>query len=143
MLPLSDFKPSRRRLDGHDSWCRTCVSNHRKEVKLRKRLGLPVRPSGQSSPIPERDRWREQMRRHRSKYPERAKARNLLSKAVQHGKIARPAVCEQCGVECRPEAHHPDYSEPLNVRWLCKACHVHTGRTNEGGGRHDSAGGAI
>lgn len=49
----------------------------------------------------------------------RIKARSDLNHAVQQGKIRKPKAC---GIyRCRevPEAHHDDYSKPLEVRWLC------------------------
>lgn len=35
----------------------------------------------------------------------------------------RPGVCTACGAACKPEAHHADYRLPLDVEWLCRACH--------------------
>jgi hypothetical protein len=38
-------------------------------------------------------------------------------------------TCFKCGIEKtpahdeKPEAHHPDYSAPLDVVWLCSAHH--------------------
>lgn len=58
-------------------------------------------------------------------------AQNKLEKAVQRGKILRPTSCERCG-ETPPrfkngrtaiQAHHHDYSKPLDVHWLCQRCH--------------------
>ena len=40
----------------------------------------------------------------------------------------KPTVCSQCGVEGRIEAHHPDYSKPLEVVWLCRIHHVEAHR---------------
>lgn len=51
-------------------------------------------------------------------------ARLQFVNAVNQGALSRPALCEGCGAECRPEGHHDDYTEPLQVRWLCRRCHV-------------------
>jgi hypothetical protein len=55
--------------------------------------------------------------RRRKRFPEKEKARLLVSRAVKTGKIAR-APCEVCGSP-DSEAHHTDYLKPLEVRWLC------------------------
>lgn len=31
--------------------------------------------------------------------------------------------CQSCGAK-NAEMHHPDYSKPLSVEWLCRACHL-------------------
>jgi hypothetical protein len=44
---------------------------------------------------------------------------------AQHRGSLQPQACERCGspVEYRVVGHHDNYSEPLNVRWLCYSCH--------------------
>lgn len=63
----------------------------------------------------------EQGRKHRCKHPERYKARYIVSNAIRDGRLARQP-CEVCGAK-RSQAHHADYSKPLEVRWLCFQCH--------------------
>jgi ribosomal protein S27AE len=46
----------------------------------------------------------------------------LLNAAVRSGDVKPPEACENCGVE-GVQAHHPDYSRPFYVRWLCLDCH--------------------
>lgn len=51
--------------------------------------------------------------------------------AITSGALVRPAVCERCS--CMPglasdgrakiQAHHADYSKPLDVEWICAKCH--------------------
>jgi hypothetical protein len=36
--------------------------------------------------------------------------------------------CEECGAP-KADAHHDDYSRPLDVRWLCETCHGAEHRT--------------
>lgn len=60
----------------------------------------------------------EQRMKHKDEYA----ARRMLNHAIRDGKVQRQA-CEECGAEVA-EAHHDDYNRPLEVRWLCKACHV-------------------
>lgn len=59
--------------------------------------------------------------------PERARlsldAPQIISRAIKKGLLTRPSICEQCGKGGRIEAAHYDYSQPLNVRWLCVSCH--------------------
>jgi hypothetical protein len=56
------------------------------------------------------------------KYPNRRRARYLLQQAVKSGLMPR-LPCEQCGA-AETHGHHDDYSQPLNVRWLCLRCHA-------------------
>lgn len=51
----------------------------------------------------------------------RHKARAWARKAIKRGHLVRQP-CEVCG-DARVEAHHDDYSQPLNVRWLCPSHH--------------------
>ena len=51
-------------------------------------------------------------------------AHNSVSNALRDGRMSRPDCCSSCGCSCRPEAHHCDYTKPLEVMWLCKSCHV-------------------
>ena len=78
--------------------------------------------------VQERDRKRE---RRDTPYV-KALARRLVRDAVASGQLA-PEPCEKCGLDLdekrfadgrrRVQAHHDDYSKPLDVRWLCTACH--------------------
>ena len=48
-------------------------------------------------------------------------AHNAISKAIMRGHIERQP-CSKCG-ESMAEAHHPDYSKPMDVIWLCDKHH--------------------
>lgn len=43
--------------------------------------------------------------------------------AVKTGKLIRPNFCSKCFKECKPQAHHKDYSKPYEVIWICQRCH--------------------
>lgn len=64
---------------------------------------------------------REQSRARRATYsPARKRAMLLVQSAIYHGTLIRQP-CELCGKQA--EAHHDDYSKPLEVRWLCRSHH--------------------
>ena len=72
-----------------------------------------------------REKYKQQGLKLMKKYPEKARARSLLSNAVCEGKIIRPDKCSLCGCcDVKIEAHHPDYSKPYDVIWVCKSCHI-------------------
>lgn len=61
-------------------------------------------------------------KRQMKRFPKRVAARQKVQKALASGDITRQA-CEVCG-EPSAEAHHDDYTKPLEVRWLCKKHHT-------------------
>jgi hypothetical protein len=53
--------------------------------------------------------------------PEKILADSVARRAIESGKIEKQP-CGQCG-NPKAEAHHDDYTKPLDVRWLCRRCH--------------------
>ncbi|MBW7392000.1 hypothetical protein [Escherichia coli] len=62
---------------------------------------------------------------------QRQQARWSVKRAIKSGKLCRPTTCQKCNSKCHPDAHHCDYSKPLEVMWLCKACHVEWHKHNK------------
>lgn len=61
--------------------------------------------------------------RWRAQNPERRAAQVKLGYAVRSGRVIPWPVCALPECDQKPEAHHPDYSQPLDVVWLCPAHH--------------------
>lgn len=120
-LPLSEFYRHSRMGDGHLNYCKTCVKSRIAGHRLEN-----------LDKIQAYDRWRyranqarqEQLASlYRSRTPLARKAHNATGNAIRDGRLVRPNACSQCGKTCKPEAHHPDYSKPFDVIWLCRSCH--------------------
>ena len=59
-------------------------------------------------------------------WPEQAKAKWRVQKAVQRGQIQKPnncQLCEETFSQSKIHAHHHDYTKPLEVSWYCDSCH--------------------
>lgn len=115
-------------LSGRSTKCRVCSDKERRtgvnnQKRIEWRLENKVRLSGY------RRRWREKNRervketqlRYDLRYPEKEVARNRVAMAVRNGKLKR-LPCATCG-EAKTDAHHEDYSKPLDVIWLCRNHH--------------------
>lgn len=59
----------------------------------------------------------------RDRLTPKGKARQLVQTAVKYGRLIRPSNCSKCSIEGKIQAHHHDYSKPLDVIWLCPLCH--------------------
>lgn len=68
----------------------------------------------------------EYVKKWRYLNPEKLKAHTAVNNAVRKGLITKEP-CLHCGNK-KGEAHHNDYSDKLNVIWLCRKCHsmMHT-----------------
>src|SRR5271166_6209119 len=53
----------------------------------------------------------------------RKSEQHKVSKAIREGRL-RPTPCAICGGPFAVHAHHPDYSKPLDVVFLCPSHHV-------------------
>jgi len=65
---------------------------------------------------------RKCVKKWRLAYPERHQA-HLAVKRAKYSGILVPGVCSVCS-SLKVEAHHEDYSKPLEVIWLCKKHHA-------------------
>lgn len=61
-------------------------------------------------------------RASRARDPVKYAARTAVGNAVRDGKLVRQP-CRLCGSTTKVQAHHHDYSKPLDVEWLCFRCH--------------------
>jgi hypothetical protein len=118
---LTDFYKHSQMKDGHLNKCKCCakrdVHKHRDDNIERVRAYDRARGSRQSA---------ESLREYRAANPIKYAAHLLLNNRLRDGKLVKPDLCESCG-ECgehrRLHGHHDDYAKPLEVRWLCPACH--------------------
>lgn len=100
--------------------CRRCIT--RKAGRAARRLhpltGLanPLWKGGRSKDLAEYGR------QFRNRHPERARAWDLVRAAVRNGTLVK-GPCADCGSCVDVQGHHPDYSKPLDVVWLCRTCH--------------------
>ena len=70
------------------------------------------------------ERARRLSAKWRRNHPLQYKAQKAVHNAIRDGRLIRPGACSSCGVKCVPEGHHEDHTKPLEVIWLCRACHL-------------------
>ena len=66
---------------------------------------------------------KDKLKKNRLRRSAKEKTRSKTKEAIKSGKLKRLS-CEVCGKKA--ECHHIDYSQPLNVRWLCRKHHAET-----------------
>jgi hypothetical protein len=122
-LPRSEFYKHPQMGDGLLGKCKDCSKADVKANRLA-RLDQYSAYERERFKRPERKVQRAAaQRRHREKYPEKNKARAAVRQAIASGRLTKPDYCTVCGRGGDVEAHHTDYSRPLDVLWLCFVCH--------------------
>ena len=131
---ITDFYAHPATRDGHLNKCKECakrdVREHRENNLERirqydtERANNPERilarkeyrktPQGRAAVLRSHRKWAKNN-------PLKRDATVKVGNAVRDGRLLKQP-CEVCG-ETVVEAHHDDYSKPLDVRWLCNEHH--------------------
>ncbi len=134
-LPRSEFYPHPSMSDGLMGKCKTCTKKDvaerearlketdpvwvRKERERHRLKSIKARLLGTASPKnPEtKKKWCQANRI-------KVYAQRKAAYAQRRGIIVKPVCCSSCDLATgRLHKHHPDYSKPLDVVWLCPKCH--------------------
>ena len=117
-LPITNFYKHPKMADGYLGKCKACARydvRRNRKTKVEYYREYDRRRSKDPARI-------EAITSSSNKDPVKRRARFTLRNAVNRGKMKR-LPCEQCGA--RPaDAHHPDYTKPLEVVWLCRQHHM-------------------
>ncbi len=122
--PLSEFQKRAASNDGLTASCKACLAirDAQKHLKNRdSRLSMmreyAKTQSAKAAHAVASLKWR-------SANQERRAAHYAVSNALRSGELKK-LNCFVCGA-ANVEAHHPDYSSPLDVVWLCVTHHKET-----------------
>ncbi len=142
--PLSEFYVHKSMLDGHLNKCKECVKSrvkqHRDENLDRvreadkKRSMLPHRVlARQEYAKTEKGKAakKRSIDKYREKFPMVRAAHIIVGNAIRDGRLIVSDSCSVCGSTHSVQAHHDDYTKPLDVRALCDKCHKEWHRHNE------------
>jgi rubrerythrin len=125
--PLTEFYRHSQMGDGHLNKCKECTradvtENRNSNAEYyrqydRFRYDHGRKPASNDNHLESSRRWYERNRMKK-------RAEGMVFRALKSGKLSRPSCCEQCGDDGHKiEAHHENYSKPLDVKWLCTKCH--------------------
>lgn len=116
-----EFQIRRASNDGLSAACKACLSDYD-----RSRANLPQRVKARAE-YQKSDRGKARGNAAKVRFslrnPWKRKAHIIVGNFLRDGKLIRPVTCETCGVKCKPQAHHCDYSKTTEVMWLCTSCH--------------------
>ncbi len=142
---LTEFSVDKRHSDRRASKCKACINVYQKMYRqsVRGKAIRKVHALKEALVKPELRKARSRRAYYKNKeafFINSAKRRNSIQGkasrevhlAVKYGLITKPTICNKCFMELPPariHAHHRDYSKPLEVEWMCAACHgkEHTG----------------
>lgn len=137
---IDDFYRHSKMADGHLNKCKECT---KVDVNKNRAANLEYYQEYDRNRFqndPERrafqlDQTREWMRNNpgklaevqsqwKARNPEKRQCHLSLASAIAKGTVVKSASCQSCGTsDGRIHGHHPDYTKPLDVMWLCASCH--------------------
>jgi len=119
--PVDEFYRHSGTRDGRLGKCKACTKRDVSQHYYRTLDHQQEYEQERNQRMERKVQHREYLRRGKVKFPEKYRARQAVANAVRDGRLL-PYPCVVCGME-PAEAHHPDYSHPLDVVWLCRKHH--------------------
>ena len=110
---LVAYSPFKRGSQGVHGTCKAC-----RNVEA----GAKYREANPKKHGPRRSSY-SYTRGWRARNPEQARANDLVAKHLKRGSLVA-GPCARCGKAGKVQAHHEDYSRPLDIVWLCYECHL-------------------
>ena len=115
--PLTEFYTHSQMADGHLNKCKSCNKVDTRRNRFAHRDYYNEYDRERALTEKRKENAKKQQVKWREAFPERKRAACTVRRAVLKG-IINKTHCFICGDE-NVQAHHPDYSRPLDVIWLC------------------------
>ena len=134
--PLWDFYKHSKMQDGHLNKCKSCVKE-RVKTHREKNIQKIKEYDKQRGMLPHRVKARKEYMQteqgkiarkkaiisYRKTFPMKYAAHVITGNAIRDKKITKINYCSECNSNKQIQAHHDDYTKPLEIRWLCDLCH--------------------
>lgn len=119
--PLTDFYAHKMMADGHLGKCKECTKDYVRDRYRRERKKIAAYDRAREK-RPERKAQKARIAKLlRLRNPDKKIAWQMVSNALRDGRLVKKP-CFKCGAKA--QAHHEDYSKPLDVMWLCRTHHL-------------------
>lgn len=147
VLAISEFYVHSQIADGHLNICKDCtkkrIQGYRQENieqvrEYDRKRGRTEehnkmnRACSRSLKEKNPNEYKRQITKASQKYkrahPDKRHTYSVVWNKLNSKKLIRKP-CEVCATILKVEAHHDDYSRPLEIRWLCKKHHMELHRT--------------
>lgn len=111
--------------DGRRSQCKECYSKRVQQYLEADPEHARALRRARRAKNPAYEEWSKSWtRKHPDQWRLIHRCNVRVQNAIKAGKLVRPETCGECGKSgVVIEAAHSDYSQPLQVRWLCRPCH--------------------
>ena len=121
---LEEYQRNKSNPLGRAYWCKECRREFDRQRNLQPDRRLQIKQWEQS----ERGKELRSLSRKKDRLLNRQKyrAHRLVNKLIREGFIKK-MPCEKCG-DINSHGHHPDYSKPIKVVWLCPRHHAELNR---------------
>ncbi len=148
VFPIEMYHNNKRTKDGYSYYCKRCLKEYSQryrkytegEVEERKEIRDKIKKEQSEfnknvRKFEKKMYWQlyyeqhkeeiaEYKRQYRIRNATEEKAREAARAALECGIIKKRNKCKQCGSTENLQMHHPDYTKPLLIKWLCKSCHM-------------------